>query len=64
MEKAKRPRPGRPQGKLYPHRLMVFLDDSRQEALEERAQALSVSKARLIRDLIDDGIRRWRRGAE
>jgi hypothetical protein len=55
---------GRPEGRLYTHRLMVFLDDARHEALDARAKALSVSKARLVRDLVDEGMKKWRRGAE
>jgi hypothetical protein len=52
-EQKKARRVGRPEGRLYPHRLMVFLDEERQEWLRKRAAALRVSKARVIRDLID-----------
>jgi predicted HicB family RNase H-like nuclease len=57
---------GRPPGRNYEKRLMVFLDEDRAAMLEERAKRMRVSKARIIRDLIDEASKRWRResGAE
>jgi hypothetical protein len=45
--------PGRPQGRLYPHRLTVFLDAERQAKLAALATEARTTKAQTIRDLLD-----------
>jgi hypothetical protein len=52
---------GRPPGRLYPRRLMVFLDDERALALEELARRERMSKAAIMRSLIDAAIRECER---